>query len=217
MIAGLTRWAITRSRIWLTTSEVICQPTSIARHSRVSVSIRVNIRILRPSDNASATKSMLQRSLGRVDAGGTGCRAQSRTRGTTAMGGTRSAGSLPLTSPLFPSRERLRQMEQLDEPLDLLRREHAGEVRLRRSQDLLVLRERGVGLDPSCGGLLVERDGPLEVRLEDRLRRGARRRLESELVEGRVDVSPDRVGRRHALAVRAVPRRVQGGVAAAEG
>src|SRR6185369_16469689 len=96
---------------------------------------------------------------GSVGSGGTGWRARSRTRGTTARGGTRSAGSLPRTSPLLPSRERLRQMQQLDEPLDLLRREHAGEVRLRRGQDLLVLRERGVGLDLARGGPFVERDG----------------------------------------------------------
>src|SRR5262245_29536327 len=117
-------------------------------------------------------------------------------------GGARRPAPLPRTPTLLPSRALVLRIKPADQLLDLLPRAHAREIRLRRGHHLLMLRHRAFERDLARRDLLVQSDGPLDVRLEDRLRLRARLRVEAERVEGRVDSGPDLVGRGHAFAVR---------------
>src|SRR3569832_1227974 len=60
IVVGKPRYAAIRSSVLTTSSPLRLCPTSIARLSRVKLSTTVSARKRLPSNNASATKSMLQ-------------------------------------------------------------------------------------------------------------------------------------------------------------
>ena len=64
------RFAMTGSRVSVTAADGRLRAIFNARHSRVKRSITVSTRIFRPSERASETKSMLERSLTRAAAAG---------------------------------------------------------------------------------------------------------------------------------------------------